>query len=164
MPSTLVRVIHRSCRMVAESSTTSSDLSIGASLWYAQQIHKAFDCPELSICHRIKFRADQCARRMTGEQFEELMIQGGESPLVRQQRINRYQTNHSFLDFKWYACANFLTLAFTKVRLSRQGNDAFKPFSQRNSGPVWVPCRLTFIACAYKFVTFIVDHKKAEIL
>src|SRR5712692_8915506 len=149
MPSTLVSVIHRSCRMVAESSTTSRDLSaIGASLWYAQQIHKAFNCPELSISHRVEFRANQRARRVTGKQLEKLMVQCRQAPLVRQQGVDGDQTDYAFLDLQWYASANFIRTALAKVSLPGESNTAFQSLTHSDPGLFSIPCGFTFVARA----------------
>src|SRR5689334_16595011 len=76
MPSTRVSVIHRSWRIVAESSTTKRDLLvIFSSLRHPQQTHKTLYCSELAVCHRIKLRAYQCACCVSRKQLKQLVVQ-----------------------------------------------------------------------------------------
>src|SRR6266404_1397636 len=165
MPSTLVRVMHRSCRIVAESSTTNRDLLvIPTSLRHTQQTHEAFNRSQLSIGHRIKLRANQRACRVSRQKLEQLVIQHGESLLVRQQCVDHNQANYAVLDLQWYARARFLVAGLAKERLTPQGYNAFQSFTRNDVRLLGPACRLALVAGANECAGLIVYDKESEVL
>src|SRR5262245_25391814 len=160
MPSNRVRVIHRSCRIVAESSTTRRDLlDILASMVHSQQAHETFNSSQLSICHRVELRADQRARCVSCQKLQELVIEKRQSLLVGQQSVNRDYTNHSILYLQGHTGTGSIPIrVFSKEWFACDRNHAFESFSQSDAFVIGRSRGVALPTRAHQVTVLIVNH------